>query len=218
MIMKMKSLAAAIVLLASIVMAPGVYAAVIFSDNFNGESQSLNYNGFANWNVTAGTVDLIGTGFFDFYPGNGNYVDLDGSTTQLGTLTSNPTFGPGTYTLSFSLGAYTYQGQYPLEQTLVSIGNWSTVITPVVDSSFTPGAPLQNYSFVVTTNGGSLVFEALNPQSPGQGTNVGNILDNVQVSAVPEPATWAMMLIGFAGIGFAAYRRSRKVSGISAMA
>jgi PEP-CTERM motif-containing protein len=25
--------------------------------------------------------------------------------------------------------------------------------------------------------------------------------------AVPEPATWALLLIGFAGIGFAAYRR-----------
>lgn len=29
----------------------------------------------------------------------------------------------------------------------------------------------------------------------------------IGVSAVPEPSTWAMMLIGFAGLGFAAYRR-----------
>jgi PEP-CTERM motif len=29
----------------------------------------------------------------------------------------------------------------------------------------------------------------------------------VSVSAVPEPSTWAMLLIGFAGIGFMAYRR-----------
>jgi hypothetical protein len=28
--------------------------------------------------------------------------------------------------------------------------------------------------------------------------------------AVPEPSTWAMMLIGLAGIGFAAYRRGQK--------
>ena len=27
------------------------------------------------------------------------------------------------------------------------------------------------------------------------------------VAAVPEPATWAMMLLGFAGVGFMAYRR-----------
>jgi hypothetical protein len=30
---------------------------------------------------------------------------------------------------------------------------------------------------------------------------------NVTVAAVPEPATWAMMLIGFFGVGFMAYRR-----------
>jgi PEP-CTERM motif len=29
------------------------------------------------------------------------------------------------------------------------------------------------------------------------------------VAAVPEPSTWAMLLIGFAGIGFITYRRSR---------
>jgi outer membrane lipase/esterase len=28
--------------------------------------------------------------------------------------------------------------------------------------------------------------------------------------AVPEPSTWAMMLLGFAGIGFLAYRRKSK--------
>src|SRR5580704_6800805 len=30
------------------------------------------------------------------------------------------------------------------------------------------------------------------------------------VAAVPEPATWAMMLLGFAGLGFAGYRKSRE--------
>jgi hypothetical protein len=29
-------------------------------------------------------------------------------------------------------------------------------------------------------------------------------------SAVPEPSTWAMMILGFAALGFVAYRRSRK--------
>ncbi len=37
-------------------------------------------------------------------------------------------------------------------------------------------------------------------------------LDNVSfangaVGAVPEPSTWAMMILGFAGVGFMAYRR-----------
>jgi hypothetical protein len=26
---------------------------------------------------------------------------------------------------------------------------------------------------------------------------------------VPEPSTWAMMLLGFAGLGYAGYRRAR---------
>ena len=28
--------------------------------------------------------------------------------------------------------------------------------------------------------------------------------------AVPEPSTWAMMLLGFAGLGFAGYRIDRR--------
>ena len=35
------------------------------------------------------------------------------------------------------------------------------------------------------------------------------------VNAVPEPATWAMMILGFAGVGFMAYRRSRKDQGLA---
>jgi hypothetical protein len=34
--------------------------------------------------------------------------------------------------------------------------------------------------------------------------------------AVPEPSTWAMMLIGFAGLGYAAARRKGAVRAISA--
>lgn len=49
------------------------------------------------------------------------------------------------------------------------------------------------------------------------------VLDNVKISpvpkastdfaslrGVPEPSTWALMLLGFAGLGFAAYTRSKK--------
>jgi hypothetical protein len=33
-------------------------------------------------------------------------------------------------------------------------------------------------------------------------------------SAVPEPSTWAMMLLGFVGVGFAGYRQSRNGRGV----
>jgi len=48
-------------------------------------------------------------------------------------------------------------------------------------------------------------------------SNGGVFLDNVSVAAVPEPATWTMMLLGFLGIGFMVRRGSRRQD-ISAVA
>jgi PEP-CTERM motif len=36
-----------------------------------------------------------------------------------------------------------------------------------------------------------------------------------QVAAVPEPSTWAMMILGFCGLGFMAYRRKQSGSALS---
>jgi hypothetical protein len=33
---------------------------------------------------------------------------------------------------------------------------------------------------------------------------------NIRIGAVSEPATWGMMILGFAGVGFMAYRRKLK--------
>jgi len=46
-----------------------------------------------------------------------------------------------------------------------------------------------------------------------QGDNTCPTCTPTQQGAVPEPSTWAMMILGFAGIGFVAYRRSRKDPG-----
>jgi hypothetical protein len=35
-------------------------------------------------------------------------------------------------------------------------------------------------------------------------------------AAVPEPSTWAMMILGFAGVGFMAYRRRNQGAALSA--
>lgn len=44
-------------------------------------------------------------------------------------------------------------------------------------------------------------------QSPGDGFAFDYAIGNYQVNAVPEASTWAMMILGFASIGFMAYRR-----------
>ncbi len=49
--------------------------------------------------------------------------------------------------------------------------------------------------------------------TPGVYTGMYNVYDGatdtVTLTAVPEVSTWAMLLAGFAGLGFAAYRRTR---------
>jgi hypothetical protein len=42
------------------------------------------------------------------------------------------------------------------------------------------------------------------------------VIGTSSVGAVPEPSTWAMMLLGFAGTGFMAYRRKSKPSVMAA--
>ena len=37
-------------------------------------------------------------------------------------------------------------------------------------------------------------------------------------STIPEPSTWAMMLLGFAGLGFAAYRKAEDLDRLKANA
>jgi hypothetical protein len=41
-------------------------------------------------------------------------------------------------------------------------------------------------------------------------------LFQTKVSAVPEPSTWAMLLLGFAGMGFVGYRKARLTSALTA--
>jgi outer membrane lipase/esterase len=39
----------------------------------------------------------------------------------------------------------------------------------------------------------------------------------VAVATVPEPSTWAMLILGFAGIGWVAYRRASKLASLAAL-
>jgi PEP-CTERM motif len=49
------------------------------------------------------------------------------------------------------------------------------------------------------------LFTAVGEQGNGQ-----VIIESITGSPVPEPSTWAMMLVGFVGLGVASYRASRK--------
>jgi hypothetical protein len=50
----------------------------------------------------------------------------------------------------------------------------------------------------------------------GGGGGGGSFVFETAATAVPEPATWALMLVGFAGLGFAGYRRGKMSGALTA--
>ncbi|MBC9878580.1 PEP-CTERM sorting domain-containing protein [Bradyrhizobium sp. INPA01-394B] len=54
------------------------------------------------------------------------------------------------------------------------------------------------------------VFSASTGSYDGTNPSIAFNLVGDQVSAVPEPSTWAMMVIGFCGVGFMTYHRRRQ--------
>ena len=60
------------------------------------------------------------------------------------------------------------------------------------------------------SSNGLFAFSFAAPVTSVTFTSSQNSLEVASVSsAVPEPSTWAMMLIGFAGLGYAAYRKTK---------
>ena len=64
---------------------------------------------------------------------------------------------------------------------------------------------LKTIDFVAPTSNWQLSFSAV-----GLSDSLGGYVDNIKLTAVPEPATWAMMILGFGYMG-ALLRRRRTV-------
>jgi hypothetical protein len=188
---------------ATMVSGGSAQAATIFSDNFDGENGgvgALNYNSFANFTISDGTVDLIGNGLFDFLPGNGLYVDLDGSTNNAGIQTADPlALGPGDYTLSFDL-AGSQRANSPSDTVQIEVFGAGSYGSLGVVLPFGQGFTTYSIPFTLAASD-NISFSFSN----AGGDNQGALLDRVRLTAVPEPAS--MLLLGLAACGLGAHRR-----------
>ena len=174
-------------------------AQVVFQDDFNAENGGVGaaaYNGFAQWTVSDGSVDIIGNGFFDFYPGNGLYVDLDGATADAGKLTSTPiALSAGTYMLKFALG---YAGGFGNDQFALTLGpHYSEVFAKTGTEDMSVLHPITRSIVVGGPGLESIVFDHAG------GDNFGLVIDNVSLELVPEPSTLVLLALG----GFCGLRR-----------
>jgi hypothetical protein len=105
--------------------------------------------------------------------------------------------------LSFS---YSLTGGGELVVGGIADGAGAIQISPSTDDFY-----LHIFTFTTTPTFQQLGYSeaALNPSYfYNDLTNGGS--GSVSVTAVPEPTTWAMMLLGFAGLGFAGYRRTKQ--------
>ncbi len=112
---------------------------------------------------------------------------------------------PGAYNVSFEYQAEKFAGNHDKNLNVGFLfdsagGSFSRGVFG--DSTATPG--WNTYSFVTQAAGDAGLLFALRGV-PGQ--NFGMGLQNIQVAAVPEPATYAMLLAGLGAILFVSRRR-----------
>jgi len=176
------------------------HAVTSFSSNFEEDlgPSVLNYNGFTNWDVTVQSVDLIHEPGFGILCQDTMCLDTNGSTGHGGTVTTKVSFDPGTYLVKFDISGNQRGG---------ATDSLSLIFGSLIDTFFKDSAdPFETITRIVTIG----VSSTLSFAAPGTDTdNIGIILDNVSVSAVPLPAALPLFATAVGGMGLLGWRRRR---------
>jgi hypothetical protein len=202
---------------ATVIGAGSANATVIYSTGAdNAASGSVD----ANWTITSSTgTGPTGSTYVAGYTA-GTFPFTAWSTPIAGsqwiTPTSDPAASfdpatPGTYTFTETFqgtAGSVIEGSFLSDNTVTSITLLSPAQTLAGGGSFTGSGTDFVFAPLTQTGSYTISFAVENFAQDG-GNPVG--LD-VAVSAVPEASTWAMMVLGFLGLGFLGYRRSSNAS------
>jgi hypothetical protein len=193
----------------------------LFVASFAGSAQAAVVTGLTNtgsagwtWGLTEATSTGVGSSPAVAYF-NGEYApntaasqwistDANGGATFTDVFFSTTFLGTGVNTLSGLWGTdNTFTVLIDGVATGASLGPYGTgTFNSLTSFSFnTPDLGLGTHTITFDVNN-------TNPDSPTSPD--GPLALRVQfdsVAAVPEPATWGMMILGFLGVGFMAYRR-----------
>lgn len=134
----------------------------------------------------------------------------DATTKGVHNLSADFAVGAGDFLAFAGIGSYLLRSDAP--------GSDATYESSSMPNTYTAIPPTDGQTFTVGVHGDAqATYDYINPPSPGRYYGIGVAYtptvpaDTLAVSdhssAAPEPSTWATMLIGFAGLGFARYRR-----------
>lgn len=195
---------------AALAVAAPAQAVVLLTDGFEAETPATPQATLTNFTVTSPTIDIVQTPGFGITcaGGAGKCLDLDGTPGLGGILTKGSwAFGAGdVFTLSFAASG-SQRGPSTFSEAFSAgfLINGTTEVnfnSPVIASN----APFSTYTYSYTATGSGTLQAYIRALGAGS-DNVGVVIDDVSLTAVPEPATWAMMIIGFGFIGAAMRRR-----------
>jgi hypothetical protein len=206
--MRFKFLAA---LVAGLAVSTGAFAAPIVTNG----SFETGVDGLTGW-TTAGSGITPGIGITVLTTGGTN-------TTGYGDNVSNY---DGTHAAFFVddvateslfqtvhlVGGTKYSFSYALFATGSGAGNpfsfslYNTVSGTTLTNASVPVGQWTKYDYMFTAAAtDDYLLQFLFTSGPTPAKDV--LLDGVAITAVPEASTWAMMILGFFGVGFMAYRR-----------
>lgn len=173
-----------------------------------------------DWTIASGNIDYIG----DYWTAADGSRSLDmnglapGSISQVVTgltfgqqyevtfeLAGNPAGGPDQKTLQLSAGVGTNNYTFDISGHSLSSMGWV----------------FEHFFFTADGGSDTLTFASLTTGDSGNSSYpnaFGPALDNVSISPSPLPSTWTMLFMGFIGLGFFAYRGTKKGSAAMAAA
>lgn len=167
----------------------------------------------SNWTVSGGPATWYtngwNNGFQPVNPRTGNFgLNLaDGSVRFVRvSQTLNNLVPFQQYQLSFWVGNYSFNNGPAGLNVNITDGTSNTILVSEALAPATNGSETWTrfaFNFIADGTSNTISFSEINGPS-----YIG--LDDVSVAAVPEPATWAMMILGFTGVGFMACRRKSK--------
>lgn len=204
--------AAVIILLSS----ASAHANLIINGSFEADAQAAGtwniYPNLAGWTGGSNGIELRNNVAGSAYDGS-NFIELDTTANSSATQNIGTTLGT-VYNLSFA---------YSPRTGVASTSNGIEVFWDGVSQGTFTGFTNANTAWALESlNVTGTGFDTLEFAAVGTSDSYGGSLDAVSLTtaslttAVPEPSTWAMMLMGFCGLGLIAYRwKNRTASAVA---